>query len=58
MLNTRVLGVCFIVIGLLLVSDGARGIEVEWLHLAGGAMFLVVGVLRLAKARASKRPTS
>ena len=56
MRNSRVVGISIIVLGLILIVDGAREEPVQWLRVIAGSLLALAGILRLVRARAVRPP--
>jgi hypothetical protein len=57
MRNSRTLGLAIMVLGLILVLDGARQEPAQWLRVIAGALLFLAGVLRFMRARSATPPT-
>jgi uncharacterized membrane protein len=56
MRNNRVVGSLIIVLGLILIVDGAREEPVQWLRVIAGALLILAGVFRIFRPRPATPP--
>jgi hypothetical protein len=56
MRNARTLGMAIMVLGLILIVDGARQEPAQWLRVIAGGLLFLAGILRFMRARSTTPP--